>query len=757
MVSTALAVLVGACVLLGLPVLPGGGLVASICVVALFVALKSRCTIALAFSVGFTLCWFEAGRRLDDRLDPALEGETIELRGVVDSVPQSVPGGVRFRFATHPAGPLPSVVELTWYEPQFVPRAAERLVLEARLRRPRGFANPGSRDHAGRMFREGIGATGYVRHARSEGRSPADVRQRPVLVARGHVHDTIRAALGERPAAGIISGLSVGLQDALSDEQWRALARSGTSHLMAISGMHIGMLAALAAWLAGAARRHRLRRGGPGTARDAAVVAGTAAALVYSALAGWSVPTERTVVMIAIVAAALRLRRRVAARDVLALCAMAVLVVDPLAPLAPGFWLSFVAVAAILLIAGGHLAPPGPLRGFAEVQFAVTLGLVPVLVGSFAAVSLVSAPVNAIAIPLYTLLIVPCVLLATAGATLVPEIGTPALGLVAWFIETSWPLIEVPASWRLAAWGIAGLPWAGSLALAGGATAALLPLPPPARLAGLLIVGALCAWRAEPLPQGALHLAILDVGQGLAAVVETRRHVLVYDTGPSFRSGADAGALAVEPYLRHRGVRRIDRLVASHDHDDHAGGAASLARMLPVGRLVASGRALHRLGAVEPCARGRRWEWDAVSFEWLQPGPGLLPKENDRSCVLQIRAGPHVLLLPGDIERAAEGELVDVGRPAIADVLLVPHHGSRTSSTPAFVAATRPRYAVISAGYRNRWGFPVGDVVERWREAGATVIETSSSGAIEFSVDPSMPLQPPREWRATRRRLWQDP
>jgi competence protein ComEC len=526
---------------------------------------------------------------------------------------------------------------------------------------------------------------------------------------------------------------------------------------MAISGMHIGMLAALAAWLAAATRRHRLRRGGLGTVRDAAVVAGTGTAVAYSALAGWSVPTERTVVMIAIVAAALRLRRRVAAGDVLALGALSVLVVDPLAPLAPGFWLSFVAVAAILFIASGHLAPPGALRGFAAAQLAVTVGLVPVLVGSFALVSLVSAPVNALAIPLYTLLIVPGVLLAAACATIAPVIGTPALEIVAWFIEVTWPLIDVPASWRLAAWGIAGLPWAGSLALAGGAAAALAPLPPPARLAGFVIVAVLCAWRAEPPPHGALHFAILDVGQGLAAVVETRRHVLVYDTGPSYRSGADAGALAVEPYLRHRGVRRIDVLVASHDDNDHAGGAAALARTFPVGRLVASGHALRPLGAVEPCSRGQRWDWDGVTFEWLQPGPDLLPKDNDRSCVLQIRSGSHVLLLPGDVERAAEEELLRVGHPDAADVLLVPHHGSRTSSTPSLVAATRPRYAVVSAGYRNRWGFPADEVVERWRKAGAVVIETSTSGAIEFRVDPSQPLQAPREWRRLHRRLWQDP
>lgn len=757
MTSPALVFLAGVCALLALPGLPPAHVVAWVCGLTLVVALRSRHWVLLFGAAGFALCWLEAGRRLDDRLDPGLEGRSTEVLGVVASVPQSVRGGIRFVLATEPEDGLPSRIELTWYEPGFVPKPAARLRLEVRLRRPRGFANPGGSDYSARMLREGIGASGYVRRALDLGRSASEVWRHPVLVARGRVNETIRAVLGDRPATGIVAGLSVGLQDALSVEQWRSLARSGTSHLMAISGLHIGMLAAMVAWMTAAARRRFLRRGGTGTVRDAALVAGTSTAVAYAALAGWSVPTERTVVMIVIVAVALRLRRRVAPADVLGLCALSILVLDPLAPLAPGFWLSFGAVAAILFMTRGHLGSPGTLRSFAEVQLAVTIGLVPVLVGSFGTISLVSAPVNALAIPLYTLLIVPGVLLATSVAMIAPVVGEPALELVARLIDATWPLIEVSASWRLAAWGIAGLPSFAWLVMAVAATAAIAPLPAPARAASLLMLAALCAWRAEPPRQGAVHLAVLDVGQGLAAVVETRSHVLVYDTGPSFRSGADAGALAVEPYLRHRGLREVDLLVASHDDDDHVGGAASLARLLPVRSRTASGRALDPLGEITPCRRGQRWDWDGVSFEWLLPGPVLLPDDNDRSCVLQVRAGAHVLLLPGDIERAAEEELLRFGRPDAADVLLVPHHGSRTSSGAALVAATRPRYAVVSAGHRNRWGFPVREVVDRWRDAGAVVIETSSAGAVEFDMDPGQSLPPPGEWRRRHRRLWQDP
>jgi competence protein ComEC len=239
-------------------------------------------------------------------------------------------------------------------------------------------------------------------------------------------------------------------------------------------------------------------------------------------------------------------------------------------------------------------------------------------------------------------------------------------------------------------------------------------------------------------------------------VIETRRHVLVYDTGPVFRSGADAGSLAVEPYQRHRGLRHIDVLVASHDDNDHVGGAASVVRLLPVHRLAASGQALDRLGPVERCLRGGRWDWDGVSFEWLHPGPVRLPGDNDGSCVLRVRAGPHVLLLAGDLEHLGEDELLRQAPPGATDVVIVPHHGSRTSSSAGLVAATRPRWAVVSAGYRNRWGFPAQSVVERWQGEGATVLELAHTGALEFDVRPDRPLQAPARWRVEGRRLWQD-
>ncbi len=260
---------------------------------------------------------------------------------------------------------------------------------------------------------------------------------------------------------------------------------------------------------------------------------------------------------------------------------VAVLLLDPLAPLAPGFWLSFGAVAAILFGATGHVRAPGALRGYLLVQAVVTLGLVPVLAGSFASVSLVSALVNLYAIPLYTLLIVPAVLVASGVALVSDAAGAWLLDWTGRLIELTWPLLAVPAAWPLATWSIAGLDAVAWGALLLGTCAVLAPLPWPGRAAGLALVATACLWRPPPVEHGVARVTVLDVGQGLAVTVETARHALVYDAGPSFRTGSDTGQLVVVPYLRHRGLRTLDRLVVSHDDDDHKGGAPSVLALLP--------------------------------------------------------------------------------------------------------------------------------------------------------------------------------
>jgi competence protein ComEC len=765
----ALGALAGCCLVLCLPRWPGWPVLLVGCALAVGIAalLRAWWSLAVAASVAGT-AWTLDGA-LADRLDPALEGESLSVRGTVVSVPQGSLEALRFRFAPGhearaPERRLPGVVELTWYEAPGRVEPGERLQLEVKLRRPRGFSNPGGYDNEARMLREHIGASGYVRFGTRLGRAEDAAWRHPVLIARGRVDAVVREVLGARPAAGIVAGLAVGLQDALSREQWLTLARSGTTHLMAISGLHIAMVAAVAAWIGASLQRWRQRFGAPGAQRDAAVVAGALAALAYSLLAGWSVPTQRTMVMIALGALALALRRRVGIADGLGACLLTVLVLDPLAPLAPGFWLSFGAVAAILFAATGYVHAPSAVAGYLRVQFVVTVGLVPLLAGSFGAVSLVAAFVNLYAVPLYTLVVVPAVLLSCAVAVVSTDLGAPLLHATATLIEITWPLLEVPASWSLATWFIAALDITAWCALVAGAVAALSPLPATGRLAGVALVVAACLTRPAPVPAGEASITMLDVGQGLAVVVETRHHALLYDAGPSFRSGSDTGQIVVLPFLRHRGVRSLDVLAVSHDDDDHAGGVASVLSMLPVRRLVL-GPSLptDRFGGVGPpmpvarCRRGDRWQWDGVTFEWLHPGAETHARDNDSSCVLRVSAGGRTLLVAGDVEARAESKLLEATTLVPVDVLVAPHHGSRTSSTAAFVEACRPAWVVYAVGHRNRWGFPAARVVERYDAAGARSLRTSASGAITFRLRPGRPVEPPREWRRASLRPWREP
>ena len=763
----AAGLLAGSCAVLSLSQAPPVALVWTCLGASVAGACAWRKSWLLGPGLGFWLTALQLDAGLADRLNPALEGHAVRVRGVVTSVPQGTLDVLKFRFSPRPDGDsraLPRLIELTWYDAPTRVDAAETLELEVKLRRPRGFANPGGRDNEARMLRDHVGASGYVRSGERLGRESNAACKYPVLLARAHIASIIRDALGERPSAGIVAGLAVGLQDALSRDQWLQLSRSGTSHLMAISGLHIAMVAAAFAWFGGRVQRFRQSSGATGATRDASVVAAAVAALGYSLLAGWSVPTQRTMVMIACGAAALLLRRRIGVADGLGICVVGVLLLDPLAPLAPGFWLSFGAVAVILYGATGHVRPLGLIRSYLLVQIVVTLGLVPVLAGSFGSVSLVSALVNLYAIPLYTLLIVPAVLVSCAVATVAKDAGAVMLDWTGRLIESTWPLIEVPASWPLATWSIAGLDGIAWVALVLGALAALSPLPILGRIAGGVLIATACLWRPALVPDGVARVTILDVGQGLSVVIETRRHTLVYDAGPSFRTGSDTGQLVVVPFLRSRGIRTVDRVVVSHDDDDHKGGAASVlalmgAHALTLGPSLRASAFDHRRVQLTPdtCRRGGAWSWNGVGFRWVHPGEVRYQRDNDSSCVLLVSAGGHTALITGDIEAEAERDMAREGALAPVDIVIVPHHGSRTSSTQDFVTASRPRWAVYAVGYRNRWNFPVQRVVERWEQAGARGVRTSESGAITFELAPGRVLAQPIEWRREHPRPWRDP
>lgn len=726
------------------------------------IALRSRLkssripALLIAFALGLGWAWVNAAARLADDLPAALEGVDVLIRGHIASLPVTADVDSQFEFDVSAAQPgVPQRLRLAWYDNDAQPQPGELWQFVVRLKRRNGFANPGGFDHEGHLFRQGIGATGYVRNdERSRRLAPASAMY-AVARTRAWIARRQATAVGNDPMLGILQGLAIGDTQAMSADQWRVFAATGTTHLMAISGLHISMLAALAAWLGGniarwrQAQRHRL------TAIHGQVFCGGLAAVIYSILAGLSVPTQRTLVMLCIYFAARAWRRELGVGNALGIALIAVLLIDPFAPLAVGAWLSFGAVAVILLAVSGRLVREGTLRSFTRVQVAVTIGLTPLLIGAFGSLSLIAPLANAIAIPAFTLLLVPLILLGTAAAAVWLPAGAVVLGFTTQLLNGCWPALEWLSRLPLAMWHLPQLPWPAYALLLAGTLLLVVPGIWPMRMVAIMLCMPALTWRPATPGHGEFSLVLLDVGQGLAAAVHTQSHVLVYDTGPAFRTGRDTGELVVLPYLRSQGVRRIDALMVSHGDLDHQGGMRSIAHAMPVTQVLAGPSVKLRLPQSRTCRRGQRWSWDGVDFEVLHPAGMEYVRDNDSSCVLWVSAAGGSVLLTGDIQNDSEAALVAAGIPH-ADIVVAPHHGSRTSSTAAFVAATRPSLVLFPAGYRNRWGFPKQDVIDRWRAAGAQTLSTPQSGAIEVRVSAAGP-QPARQFRIEHRHYWSAP
>lgn len=642
----------------------------------------------------------------------ARDREAVALEGTVAAPAILHPGRTEFDFQAD--APLSLRVRLSWYEASAVPRPGERWSLTARLRCRRGFANPGAPDRELDLLRQGIGATGYLLAHPAPALQQQTPRGSPIEARRAQVASAIAAALPDGPSVAVLQGLSVGVRGSVPDELWDAFAATGTAHLMAISGLHVTGCALFTLWLLRRSRRlPGLRRVPHWTLAESCVVLAITAG--YTWLAGASAPALRTLAMVAIAAALRLVRRNWRVQETLAVAALCLVVADPLAVASAGFWLSFVATATLVVVAQAETGLAGRLVAFARAQVAILAILTPVLAAAFGRISLIAPFANAMAIPLFSVLLLPAVLLGTAFELAEAGPGARVWSALAAILDPLWPALIAMGRLPGAEWAPAAQP--GVLLTAAGlaAFAALcLPLAGLRAAAAAMLLAVAAGGPARPAGPG-WTLIVLDVGQGLAAVVETRGHALVFDTGSRWRGGGAAAEVTLLPALRARGIRRVDRLVISHADQDHAGGAEALLAALPVAERTV-------------CRRGARWRWDGVEFRVLHPPPGLRASDNDSSCALHVSGAGGSALLLADPESQAEKMLL--AERLAADVVLLPHHGSRSSSSPALVAAVRAGLGIASAGYHNRWGMPDPGVVARWREAGTTVLTTAENGAI---------------------------
>lgn len=705
--------------------------------------LRRSAVALLCAALGFAWAAWRADGQLADRLPEHWQGVDITLVGVVNDLPQANARGERFvldveRVIT-PNAPALKRIQLARYWPRGVDphptvHAGERWQVTVRLKRPYGTHNPHGFDLEAWMLERGIAGSGYVRENPPPRRLDARAATPAAWVAasRYAIRARIVSTMGEAPYAGVITALVIGDQRSIPHDQWRAFTRTGVNHLLSISGLHVTMIAALAGWAVAFGWRRWPRAAERLPSRQAGLLTAVLAASAYAVLAGFQVPAQRTLFMLAVLALAFWGRREPQPFSALVWALFIVLLVDPWAVLSAGFWLSFGAMAAILWVTFGRVALPDKLRGWVTVQAAVTLALAPALVLLFQQVSLISPFANAIAIPVVSWLVTPLALLGV----IVPPLWHGAAWLMSglgqgllWASALPWAVAVRPApeAWATL-FAVIGTVWL------------LMPRGFPLRALGaLLFLPLLFPLRASIAPDS-FQAEVIDVGQGTAILIRTANHALLYDTGAAF-ADSDAGERIIVPYLRASGVSALDGVIVSHDDSDHSGGLRSVLRDVTTGWLLhglpAASPLLAEAPLPRPCHRGQRWQWDGVRFEVLNPPVSALAesnrRDNDRSCVLKISLRAHSLLITGDAERRGELELLESGADLSATVLVAGHHGSRTSSLAGFVEAVQPRYGVFTVGYRNRFGHPHPEVVTRFRQQGARILRSDASGLIRLT------------------------
>lgn len=757
-VAHSLAFLTGATAVGFLPALPPASVSLLLLLTGVAALYWRPVRIPALLLLGFAYTMVIAADRLEPQLEPSLEQADIVIVGRIVGLPDRDAGRARFRMrveaARHDGQPveLPRTVRLSWYgaEAEEI-RPGQRWRFNTRLRTPHGLHNPGGFDYPRWLYYEGIGATGSVRTEPPPWLIDGGTAMLHPL--RDHLRSGIRGTEG-LDHAGILAALSVGDRSGIDEAAWEVLLITGTNHLIAISGLHVG-LAALCGFLVG----RIIWRCCPPCRRFPrpvfTAVSGLVLAALYAALAGFAIPTQRALIMLSAGLGMVILRRRARPGEILGTALLAVLLIDPLATLAAGFWLSFAAVAAILLIVCARIAPVGRVEGWIRLQFGIALALLPILVLLFMRTS-VSGPVaNLVAVPWVSFLVVPP---ALAGTMLVPlwqEGGEFLLGLADLSLRPLWSFLSWLAALPGAELNRAPAGVAALLLAMGGSVLLLLPRGLPGRAAGAICLLPLLFMAADRPGPGALWLEVLDVGHGTAVIAQTENHVLLYGTGPRLGPSLDAGSAAVVPYLRHAGIHRLDRLVIPHEGNRQAGGLDAIRAAVRVDQVIGGG-GYRDQGAAEPCRAGMDWVRDGVRFRVLQPrlGDERLTGE-DASCVLRIDAPGGSVLLPGDPGARGIWTLLTRHLPLEADILVAPRQGSAQASIREFADAVDPDWLVLPVARHHPSGNPAPEVAEHYAEA--RILRTDCTGAVRFVIDREGVTQPPRRWRVDRPRFWRVP
>ena len=760
-IAVALALLagVGGCLMLS-RLLPWPVLAAAFAIgFGLWLQRNGSKRMAGALLLGFGLAGLHAAATLARQLPAAFEQRDAVVSGRVVELPVAEPRRARFLFRVDADArqPLPlrgRLLRLSWYEDDSAARipieSGSHWRLQVRLRAPRGLRNPGGNDGEMYALAQRIASSGYVRNPELARRLAPP---RGIDAWRERMSTRIADSVPQ-PSSRFVRALALGDTRGLDDRDWELLRANGLTHLIAISGFHVGLVAGFFALLATAAWRLAPVLGRRLPRPQAAAIAALCGAIIYTAVAGFALPTMRTTSMIAVVVAAKLWRRPQRASEALALAAIALLLLDPLAILGAGFWLSFLGVAWLLWClphAAGRPARAAVIKDFLSAQGVATLGLLPLTVVLFGQASLAGPVANLLAVPWWSLVVVPLALFGIACEILHAGAGAWTWQLAAEAFDLTWPLFEWLGESGLALWWLPESRWFALPLALFGAFWLLLPRGVAGKPLALLLWLPLL-WPQRDLPRtGEAELSVIDVGQGLSVLVRTAHHNLLYDMGPAVRDGFDAGERAVVPTLHALGVRRLDAAVISHGDNDHAGGWPAVQRVFPVTSAFAPEGS--PTPATRPCRAGEAWLWDGVRFRFLHPTAHFPYLGNEAGCVLRVESAHGAALLTADIGEVIERALIRRQRSSLrAEVVLVPHHGSGGSSDAEFITATGARHALVSSGAGNRFGHPKPQVVARWCQAGAEVVDTADSGALRVRLAAAGIALEQR--RRTHPRLW---
>ena len=708
-----------------------------------------------AFCLGLLVASYSAKSSLDSRLPSVLEGKELLVTGRVVDVPDKDADGVRFRFKVEHAvlpdtladpgnslniNDFSGVIRLGWFQGQQTINAGENWQLLVRLKRPSGFMNPGGFDYEKWLFTERILATGYIRQSEDLNKRLAEAPWWSINYWRQRIHENIQQNVGNKSSAAVLSALTVAVRNSLDDKQWKLLQQTGTSHLVAISGLHIAVVAGFALFPIMLIWRLFPRLNERVPLRVVGGLLGVVFALIYAMLAGFTLPTQRALLMVVIGIWGLVSRRNYDASTILALALLGVLILDPLAAMTISFWLSFLAVTLILIFLKRQMQKPR--FAIIKLQLMLSLAMLPLTLLFFGTASLTSPVANLFAIPWVSLLVVPLSLVALILMPLSTALSNQLFNLAALAIDYLFKGLAYLAESPLANLHPAEIPTLYLMVAFMGLLFLLLPKGFPARWLGLVLMVPAFLFTPEKPQQSSFSYTLLDVGQGMASVIETAEHTLVYDTGTRVSDSFDVGKLVLVPYLRAKGIREVNSLIVSHEDNDHRGGARYLVDTLKVDNILSSDTTILIGNQVKACVKGMQWQWDGVDFEILSP-PEIYsesyPKnDNNRSCVLRVSNRHHSLLLTADIQAFTEEKLIEnYPDKLISEVITVPHHGSKTSSSVEFIRSVSPQIGLIPAGYRSRFGHPKPEIVERYETAGVELLDTVSDGAIrlDFPAD----------------------